>query len=179
MKKLALISMGVLVAAACAHSKGPMAVAMLQPSMGATAVGSVHLNQLSDGTVDVEADLTGVPPGVHGFHVHENADCSNNGQAAGGHFNPMNMPHAAPDAASHHAGDFGNVTADEKGEVHARFNTHSITVAPGTSSAVNHTIILHANPDDLTTQPSGNAGARIACGIVTLMDATSMSGMHH
>ena len=179
MKRIVWLGITTLVVAACAHTKPPMARAMLQPSVGSTAQGSVHLNQLSDGTVDVVADLTGVPPGVHGFHVHQNGDCSNNGQAAGGHFNPMNMPHAAPDAVSHHAGDWGNVTADEKGEVHARFNTHSVTVAPGTTSAVGHAIILHANPDDLTTQPSGNAGARIACGIVTLMDAASMEGMHH
>lgn len=179
MKKFVLVTISALILGACAHSKQPMATAMLQPSTGATAHGAVHFTQLSDGTVDVQADLFGVPPGVHGFHVHENGDCSNNGQAAGGHFNPMNMPHAAPDMASHHAGDFGNVTADEKGEVHAKFNTHSVTVAAGTTSAVGHAVILHANPDDLTTQPTGNAGARIACGIVTMMDASQMQGMTH
>lgn len=179
MKNLAISMTCLVVLAACAHSKQPMAMAMLQPSTGATAHGAVHFNQLADGTVDVEADLLGVPPGVHGFHVHETGDCSNNGMAAGGHFNPMNMPHAAPDAASHHAGDFGNVTADEKGEVHARFNTHSITVAPGSMSVLGRAVILHANPDDLTTQPTGNAGGRIACGIINPMDPNSMAGMQH
>ena len=179
MKKLAFLSISLLVLAACAHSKQPMAFAMLQPSAGSTAHGSVHFTQLADGTVDVQADLFGVPPGVHGFHVHETGDCSNNGMAAGGHFNPMNMPHAAPDAASHHAGDFGNVTADDKGEVHAKFNTHSVTVAAGTMSAVGRSVILHANPDDLTTQPTGNAGGRIACGIINLMDPNSMAGLQH
>ena len=178
MKKLVLLAILLLVAVGCAHTKQPMAMAMLQPSAGSTAHGAVHFNQLSDGTVDVKVDLTGVPPGVHGFHVHDKGDCSDNGNAAGGHFNPMNMPHAAPDAASHHAGDFGNVTADANGEIHTSFNTHSITVAAGTSSAVGHAVILHGNPDDLTTQPSGNAGPRIACGIVNLMDA-SMAGMTH
>ena len=179
MKRLLLVLAAAIVVAACAHSKQPMAIAHVQPSVGSTAMGTVHFNQLSDGTVDVQIDLTGVPPGVHGFHVHENGDCGNNGMAAGGHFNPMSMPHASPDAASHHAGDFGNVTADEKGEVHAKFNSHSITVAPGTMSVVNHAVILHANPDDLTTQPTGNAGGRIGCGIITLMDASSMAGMQH
>ena len=168
MKRLAISTISLLVLAACAHSKQPMAMAMLQPATGSTAHGAVHFNQLADGTVDVQADLFGVPPGVHGFHVHETGDCSNNGMAAGSHFNPMNMPHAAPDAASHHAGDFGNVTADAKGEVHAHFNTRSITVREGTTSVIGHAIILHANPDDLTTQPTGNAGARIACGVATL-----------
>ena len=78
------------------------------------------------------------------------------------------MPHAAPTAASHHAGDFGNVTANDAGEVHTSFNTPSVTVGPGTSSAIGHAVILHANPDDLTTQPTGNSGPRIACGVVTL-----------
>ena len=178
MKKLALLAILFLAALACAHTKQPMAMAMLQPSVGSTAHGSVHFNQLSDGTVDVEIDLTGVPPGVHGFHVHDKGDCGDNGMAAGGHFNPMNMPHAAPDAASHHAGDFGNVTADANGEVHARFNTHSITLGTGTNSAIGHAVILHANPDDLTTQPTGNAGARIACGIVNMAEA-NMAGMKH
>src|SRR3954447_16833357 len=137
MKKL-LVVLIALVFAACAHSRGPMAMATLDSTSGSTAKGTVHFQNLGDEGVEVVADLTGVPPGVHGFHVHENGDCGNNGQAAGGHFNPMNMPHAAPDAASHHAGDFGNVTADEKGEVHARFNTHSLSVGAGSNSSVGH-----------------------------------------
>ncbi|MGZ7039605.1 MAG: superoxide dismutase family protein [Thermoanaerobaculia bacterium] len=178
MKKFALLAILLLVTLGCAHTKQPMATAMLQPSVGSTAHGSVHFTQLADGTVDVQIDLTGVPPGVHGFHVHDKGDCGDNGMAAGGHFNPMNMPHAAPDAASHHAGDFGNVTAEANGEVHTKFNTHSITLGTGTNSAIGHAVILHANPDDLTTQPTGNAGARIACGIVNMADA-NMPGMAH
>jgi Cu-Zn family superoxide dismutase len=129
---------------------------------------------LKDGSVEVEVDLTGVPPGVHGFHVHEKGDCGDNGNAAGGHFNPMNMPHAGPEAVSHHAGDFGNVTAGDNGEVHHRFNTRSITVREGTSSVINRAVILHANPDDLATQPTGNAGGRISCGV-----AQPMAGSMH
>ena len=166
MKKIALLSISLLVALYCAHTKQPMAMAMLQPSTGSTAHGAVHFNQMADGTVDVQIDLSGVPPGVHGFHVHDKGDCGDNGMAAGGHFNPMNMQHAAPDAASHHAGDFGNVTAEANGEIHTHFNTHSITLGPGMTSAGGHAVILHANPDDLTTQPTGNAGPRIACGLI-------------
>ncbi|HSP33836.1 MAG TPA: superoxide dismutase family protein, partial [Thermoanaerobaculia bacterium] len=93
----------------------------------------------------------------------------------GGHFNPMNMQHAAPDAESHHAGDFGNVTADANGEIHAHFNTRSVTVHSGMMSIAGHSIVLHANPDDLVTQPSGNSGPRIACGVINEMAGT----MHH
>jgi Cu-Zn family superoxide dismutase len=126
---------------------------------------------MKDGSVEVTADLTGLTPGVHGFHIHDKGACGDNGNAAGGHYNPTNMPHAAPDAASHHAGDFGNVTAGANGEVHTSFTTRSISLAEGSmTSAVGHAVILHANPDDLTTQPSGNAGPRVACGVVTMSD---------
>lgn len=175
MKNLALISITFL-ALACGSGRGPMAMASINPSEGNAAKGMVHFQEQGDGSVEVVADLTNVPPGVHGFHIHENGDCGNNGQAAGGHFNPMAHPHGAPDAQSHHAGDFGNVTADEKGEVHTRFMTHSITVKDGANSVVRRAVVLHANPDDLVTQPTGNAGGRIACGVVTLMMAGEM---HH
>lgn len=168
MKKLALIGISVLVLASCASGRGAKAMANLSPSEGNTAKGTVHFQDQGDGSVEVVVDLTGVPPGVHGFHVHDKGDCGNNGQNAGGHFNPTNMPHAAPDTQSHHAGDFGNVTADEKGEVHTRFETHSVTVKEGTMSVIGHAVVLHGNPDDLVSQPAGNAGPRIACGVTTL-----------
>ena len=169
MKKLALLSLFVLVAAACATTASrPAAVATLAPTTGQTAAGTVRFTQMADGSVDVQVDLTGVPPGVHGFHVHENGDCGDNGNAAGGHFNPAAADHGAPNVPPHHAGDFGNVTANTAGEVHARFTTRSVTVEAGSHSAVGRAVILHANPDDLQTQPTGNAGGRIACGVVTL-----------
>jgi Cu-Zn family superoxide dismutase len=167
MKKLALLAISLFLIG-CAHGKGPAAMAVLTPISGSSVQGTAHFQELGDGSVDVVADLTGVPPGVHGFHIHDKGSCADNGNAAGGHFNPMNMPHAAPEAQSHHAGDFGNVTADDKGEIHAHFTTRSITVREGATSVVGHAVVLHANPDDLTTQPSGNAGARIACGVATL-----------
>jgi len=176
MKKLVLISSVLALLAACAHRSGPMAMVMLNPTTGNNARGMVHFQDLGGGTVEVKVDLTGVPAGVHGFHVHDKGDCGDNGNAAGGHFNPTAMPHGAPDAASHHAGDFGNVTADDKGEVHVHLSSHMITVSAGPSSVVGHAVILHGNPDDLTTQPSGNAGPRIACGVV---EAHSMAGMQH
>jgi len=169
MKKLALLSLFVLVAAACASTGSrPAAIATLAPTSGQTAAGTVRLTQLADGSVDVHVDLTGVPAGVHGFHIHDKGDCGDNGNAAGGHFNPAATQHGAPAVPPHHAGDFGNVTANDAGEVHEHFNTRSVTVEAGPNSAVGHAVILHANPDDLKTQPTGNAGARIACGVVTL-----------
>jgi Cu-Zn family superoxide dismutase len=154
--------------AACASTPRPMAMTMILPPEGSTAHGLVHFQDTPDG-VEVQVDLKGVPLGVHGFHIHQKGDCSDSGNAAGGHFNPMNMPHAAPDAASHHAGDLGNITADANGEVHARFTTRSITVREGATSVIGRAVVLHANADDLRTQPSGNAGRPIACGVVSVM----------
>src|SRR6266498_2494419 len=106
MKKLALLAIStlVLVFVSCASGRGAMATATLNPSEGQTAKGTVHFQDQGDGSVEVVVDLTGVPQGEHGFHVHEKGDCGNNGQNAGGHFNPTNMVHGAPDAQSHHAG---------------------------------------------------------------------------
>jgi len=169
MKKLAALSASLLLFAACATtSSRPKALATLTPTSGSTATGTVWLTQLADGSVEVKVDLTGVPEGVHGFHVHDKGDCGDNGNAAGGHFNPAATAHGAPSAMPHHAGDFGNVTANAAGEVRTTFNTRSVTVEAGASSAVGHAVILHANPDDLVTQPTGNAGGRIACGVVSL-----------
>ena len=172
MRKYVLFSITLLLftlLTACASmSSGPSASATLSSTSGSTASGTVMLTQLGDGSVRVTVDLTGVPPGVHGFHIHDKGDCGDNGNAAGGHFNPAATAHGAPTADPHHAGDFGNVTADADGRVHTEFTTRSVTVEAGPNSAVGHAVILHANPDDLVTQPTGNAGPRIACGIVQM-----------
>ena len=166
MKKSLVPVVASLLLAACATMNRPTAVATLAPTSGNTAQGTVRFVQLADGAVEVTVNLTGVPPGVHGFHVHEKGDCGDNGNAAGGHFNPTATAHGAPGAGTHHAGDFGNVTAGPNGVVKTTFTTRSVTVEAGPRSAVGHAVILHANPDDLQTQPTGNAGGRIACGVV-------------
>jgi len=169
MKKLALVSTVLLVVAACATMNRPTATANLDAMGSSTAKGTARFVQLADGSVQVTVDATGVPPGVHGFHVHEGNACGSDGMAAGGHFNPASTPHGAPHDAQKHAGDFGNVTADDSGRVHAQFTTHGITVESGANSVVGRAVVLHANPDDLKTQPTGNAGGRIACGVTQLL----------
>jgi len=166
---LSITTLAVLMFAGCASmSHGPSASAVISPTSGSTANGTVMFAQRGDGSVNVTLHLTGVAPGVHGFHVHDKGDCGDNGNAAGGHFNPTGVAHGSPSAEPHHAGDFGNVTANAQGVVDVKFNTHAITVAPGPASVVDHAVILHGNPDDLTSQPSGNAGPRIACGVVQM-----------
>ena len=166
---LSLFAAAALALAGCGSSKShpmPMAMVVLTPTTNQTARGTVHFMEQKDGSVEVQVDLQNVPPGIHGFHVHENPSCADDAKAAGGHFNPTAAPHAGPDAASHHAGDFGNVTADGAGNVKTTFTTRSITVHDGPASVMSRSVVLHAQADDLTTQPSGNSGGRIACGVV-------------
>jgi len=154
----------------CAHMmKAPTATATLEAKSGSNAIGTVSFWDLGNGNVKVKVDMTGVPAGTHGFHVHEKGDCSAaDGSSAGGHFNPTSMAHGSPSAMPHHAGDFGNVTADDKGEIHTTMTTKSISLGTGPDSVIGKSLVLHADRDDLTTQPSGNAGKRIACGVVEM-----------
>jgi len=131
-------------------------------------VGEISFRE-SDGSVQIQARVHGIEPGAHGLHVHENADCAGaTFTSAGGHFNPEEAPHGAPEAPAHHAGDFGNILVADDGIGELRLESDAITVTEGDHSVVGRAIILHADADDLTSQPSGAAGARIACGIVEL-----------
>ena len=141
------------------------AVAVLAPTDGSAANGVVTFTQLEAG-VRVVADLIGLEPGVHGFHVHEFGDCSaSDGTSAGGHFNPEGFEHGAPTDEYRHVGDLGNVTADDSGVVHYEYVDNRIGFA-GSNSIIGRGVIVHAGEDDLATQPTGAAGARVACGVV-------------
>lgn len=150
------------------HTNGTVihkAVAVLHPTAGNKAQGTVTFTQ-EEGGVRVVAEITGVPPGAHGFHIHEFGDCSAaDATSAGGHFNPDNMAHGAQDAKTRHVGDLGNVTADAEGKVTLNLLDKRMSLS-GLHTIVGRGLILHANPDDFTTQPTGNAGGRIACGVI-------------
>lgn len=167
MKKLVFASLSLVLFAACASTGGDAdAVATLAPTAGNTAWGTVEFHERSDGSVEVTAQLNDVPAGTHGFHIHEKGDCGDNAAAAGGHFNPAGHPHGAPGTGTHHAGDFGNVIANDDGKARTTFTTRSVTLGAGPNSAVGKAVILHANRDDLQSQPTGDAGGRIACGVI-------------
>jgi len=151
----------------------PGAMASLESRSGSTARGTATMKQRGDG-VAIHLDITGVTPGVHGIHIHEKGDCSAaDASSAGAHYNPMAAPHGGPSDPMRHAGDFGNVTADASGTIRTDVMVSGITISDGPASAIGKALVLHASPDDLTTQPSGNAGARVACGVVTLANAGS------
>jgi len=151
------------------------AQAILQPAKDTPGFSGRVIFYQAGSQVRVVADVTGVsPPGDHGFHVHENGKCERDPgkdfASAGGHFNPAGTPHACPDAASHHAGDLGNIVINADGTGHVDVTTSALSLS-GASSVVGRAVILHAAPDDCTTQPTGNAGGRLACGVIAASGA--------
>jgi len=145
---------------------GPTATARLDPTRGNTTSGTVQFVERG-GRVHVTANVTGLAPNrEHGFHVHERGDCaSGDGMSAGGHFNPDGKAHGPQDAV-HHAGDMPSLKADANGNAKAEFVLEGVTIAPGPMSFVGRGLIVHKDPDDFKTQPTGNAGARLACAVI-------------
>jgi superoxide dismutase, Cu-Zn family len=161
---LAVVSLVVL-AVASAQADVTKAVAVLSSTKGNNVSGTVTFTKV-DGGVKVVADVTGLTPGLHGFHIHEFGDCSApDATSAGGHFNPTHMQHGAPDAESHHAGDLGNIEADASGKAHYELVDKTLSL-DGAESIIGHGVIIHEKADDMKTQPTGNAGARVACGAI-------------
>lgn len=141
------------------------AIAVVTPTRGNTTTGVVHFVQEKDG-MHITAQLSGLTPGEHGFHIHEFGNCAcDDAVCAGGHFDPTHKPHGAPTSNERHVGDLGNITADENGNATYDYVDKQITLN-GPHSIVGRAVIVHAQRDDLTTQPSGDAGARVGCGVV-------------
>jgi len=150
-------------------SKSQKAEVILEPKSGSNVKGKITFTKEGN-TMKVVADIEGLTPGLHGFHVHEKGDCSApDGSSAGGHFNPKSMKHAGPDSPERHEGDLGNITADANGKAHLDI-TDSILTFEGENSILGKSVIVHADADDMTTQPTGNAGGRVACGIINLVN---------
>jgi Cu-Zn family superoxide dismutase len=141
------------------------AIAVLHAAGGSNVAGTVTFTAAGN-EVKVVADITGLTPGKHGFHIHEFGDCSApDAMSAGGHFNPTNHHHGAPDATDRHAGDLGNIEADASGKAHLELSD-PVMKLNGSDSIVGHGVIVHEKADDLKTQPTGDAGGRVACGVI-------------
>lgn len=154
-------------AAKAEKAQPAQAVAELKPAEGSSVTGTVTFFP-QNGALRVVADIEGLEPGMHGFHIHETGDCSApDASSAGGHFNPDNAPHGAPEnpPAQRHLGDLGNLEADADGKAHYERVDPVISLA-GPNSIAGKAVIVHAQPDDLSSQPTGNAGPRLACGVV-------------
>ncbi|KAI8138546.1 Copper/Zinc superoxide dismutase [Fennellomyces sp. T-0311] len=147
------------------------AIAVLQGA-AAAVFGYVSFHQCAPGeTTTILANLTGVPAGKHGLHVHQFGDLSNGCDSLGGHYNPFNKTHGGPDDEIRHVGDFGNVEVDESGNAIFRLNMDNVNLI-GPHSILGRGVVLHAGEDDLgrgdspDSKTTGNAGARLACGVI-------------
>jgi Cu-Zn family superoxide dismutase len=169
MKSLVSVAVSGALLTACASmgvGGGPSAVANLDPTTGNATRGSVTFTQRGD-KVRVVAQVSGLKPGAeHGFHVHEKGDCSSgDGMSAGGHYNPAGKPHGSL-ATDHHAGDMPNLKADSYGNASATFEIPGVSVGGASADLVGRGLIVHRDPDDYKTQPTGNAGPRLACAVI-------------
>lgn len=141
------------------------AVAVLRPTTGHSVEGTVTFSRTAAG-VRVQAHIAGLSPGRHGFHIHQFGDCrSGDGKSAGGHFNPTAQAHGAPGGAQRHTGDLGNIEAGADGV--AKLDVVDARAAfEGRESILGRAVIIHAKADDLKSQPTGDAGGRVACGLI-------------
>jgi superoxide dismutase, Cu-Zn family len=168
MKRLLCLCVTAAVCGGCASmglTPKPSAVANLEATTGNSAKGTVTFTQ-DGGEVRVRADISGLKPNAeHGFHIHEKGDCSSgDGMSTGGHFNPSGKPHG-PQGGEHHAGDMPSLRSDSYGNASASFELKGVSVG-GANDVVGHGLIVHRDPDDYKTQPTGNAGPRIACAVI-------------
>ena len=149
--------------------KGPginQAIASLHPTAGNKCKGIVTFSRKGK-KITVTAEIEGLTPNQkHAIHIHEFGDCSDlSGKSAGGHFNPDGKPHGLPPNADRHAGDLGNLEADASGKARLTLTVDNISITGRGNGILGRAVIIHAMPDD-GGQPTGNAGARIACGVI-------------
>uniref|UniRef100_H6WEP2 Superoxide dismutase [Cu-Zn] n=1 Tax=Suaeda salsa TaxID=126914 RepID=H6WEP2_SUASA len=138
--------------------------------------GSLNFIQLSNGITEIKGRITGLSPGFHGFHIHALGDTTNGCNSTGPHYNPMKKEHGAPSDVERHAGDLGNIVADSHGVAEISISDSQIPLS-GQHSIIGRAVVVHADPDDLgrggheLSKTTGNAGARVGCGIIGLQSS--------
>ena len=150
------------------QSTAKQAVVNLASASGSLVSGKATLLPMAGG-VHITGTVGGLPPNsTHGFHVHEKGDCSAvDASSAGPHFNPFGSAHGKAESGPHHAGDMDNVVANNEGVVKLNIHVSGVTLGGGAANDVaDRALVVHAAPDDYTSQPAGNAGARVACGVI-------------
>ena len=142
-------------------------VAVLSPTEGNQTTGVVTFRSVDKGHVEIDAQLTGLSPNSkHAIHIHQYGDLtSKDGKSAGDHYNPMHHPHALPDKENRHAGDFGNLESDQNGNANFKLTVDNISLAGRLNPIIGRGVVVHAKPDD-GSQPTGNAGDRLAVGVI-------------
>lgn len=146
---------------------GSNATAELMARSGSQVNGTLQLIQHDNSNVLIKGTVTGLTPGKHGLHIHVNGNCdSPDGMSAGGHYSPAGGRHGAPSGPEHHLGDLGNIEADRNGVAQASVDVPGVSLALiGLNSIVDRAIVVHAQEDDFS-DPAGNSGARLACGVI-------------
>lgn len=146
------------------------AVAALSPTEGSKTAGQIVFSMDGDDIL-IQGEISGLEPnGKHGFHVHEKGDCSApDASSAGGHFHVDGQKHGAPAGQDSHVGDLGNIESDAKGvaKVDLKLPASQLTLADGPNNIIDRALIVHKGADDLVTQPTGDAGGRAACAVIT------------
>lgn len=180
MKGILGIVSGALLLAGCAgidEQVNPTASAKLEPRSGSQVRGTITFTQVAD-VVRLTGEITGHTKGPKGFHIHEKGDCSApDAMSAGGHFNPHKSKHGGPYDPVKHAGDLGNVAFNDQGVAKINFTVGDISVSRDRPDGIiGRAVVVHMQPDDLKTDPTGNAGGRAACGVIVGGDAGSSQG---
>lgn len=148
-----------------AEEKIEKATAVILPTAGNAVQGTVTFTLEKKG-MHIVADVHGLTPGAHGFHIHEFGDCEGkDGSSAGGHFNPTNKKHGCPNNPERHVGDLGNLVADDLGDAHLDTFNNELAFK-GQNNIIGKSVIIHSEPDDCTSQPTGNSGSRVGCGVI-------------
>jgi superoxide dismutase, Cu-Zn family len=164
--KTFIISLGMMCALALvAHGQDvTKATSKLESKSGSQVTGTVTFTKVGD-DVQVVGDIIGLKPGKHGIHIHEKGDCSApDAASAGAHFNPGQHKHGGPMTGERHEGDLGNIEADASGKAHVDWKGKMSL--SGADSIIGKSVVVHEKEDDLKTDPSGNSGARVACGAI-------------
>jgi Cu-Zn family superoxide dismutase len=165
-----LSALGLLSLAACQsmeHGTGQKASATLESKSGSQVKGDVVFTWQGHDVL-INGKFTGLKPNSEqGFHVHEKGDCSApDAMSAGGHFNPEAKMHGMPDSGMNHAGDLPNIKSDANGNATYTATLHGFSVDTGSIGIVGRAVVIHRDPDDYKSQPAGNSGPRIACGLI-------------
>lgn len=144
-------------------------VAILVSKSGSDVTGTIELTQ-AEGFVHVTGTVNGLTPGTHGFHIHQFGDLRDpNGQSAGGHYNPADVMHGGPESPEHHVGDLGNIEANDQGVATVDKRAEGLDL----HTVFGRSIVVHGGADDLTSQPSGAAGPRVAVGVIAIAQPAS------
>jgi Cu-Zn family superoxide dismutase len=169
MKHIVIATASAAILAACATTPegGATASAQLSPASGSKVAGHITFTQVAPNRVRVQGEVTGHESGLKGFHIHEKGDCSApDATSAGGHFNPQSAKHGATPAVGH-AGDMGNLAFSDAGRASVDITYEGLTLdrnAP--NGIIGRAVVVHAGTDDQKTDPTGNAGGRVACGVI-------------